>query len=214
MDLILFAAAGTGFLSLLIKLAMDISEGKPKKYSLIGMAICLVLLIVSLEMGPDETEVKQTEVEVEVEAGEEELDPEEVKEPEVNEEPVKEMSEETKIELDKAKIGISIRERIDAGDYRGAKRTKVTVNEDISEGNKGKYIALVYMELDITNTVKNNNKTMRVYSDDLVATLANEGHESIGSVAVFWDDHYNDRDVKYSYTHEEEGFRVDDIAGE
>ena len=53
---------------------------------------------------------------------------------------------------------------------------------------------------------------MRMYSDDLVATLANQGIDDISQVAIFWKDEYNDRDLKYAYEYRDGGFYITDIV--
>jgi len=55
---------------------------------------------------------------------------------------------------------------------------------------------------------------MRMYSDDMVATLANQGVNDVSEAVVFWEDDYNNRTVKYAYEFMNGAFYVADIAGE
>ena len=55
---------------------------------------------------------------------------------------------------------------------------------------------------------------MKMYSDDLVATLAKKGITDISEAAIFWEDEYNNRNVKYAYEYKDGEFYIEDIAGE
>jgi hypothetical protein len=44
--------------------------------------------------------------------------------------------------------------------------------------------------------------------------LANQGFEDITEAAIFWQDDYNNRSVKYAYEYRDGGFFISDIAGE
>jgi len=109
----------------------------------------------------------------------------------------------------------AIRSRIDEGKYNNAKLDKITINNDYgSDSPEDYFIALVYFVFDIKNTRATGNEVMRMYSDDLVATLANQGIEDITEAAIFWQDDYNNRSVKYAYEYRDGGFFISDIAGE
>ena len=68
----------------------------------------------------------------------------------------------------------AIRARIDEGVYKNTKLDRITVNENLGTEEDGDYIALVYLIFDIKNTKETGNEVMRMYSDDLAATLADQ----------------------------------------
>lgn len=132
--------------------------------------------------------------------------------------PVEEHEVESEKEIEqvvdrKSKIEKAIRDRIDDGDYLSAKLTKININDNLG-ADDGTCIALIYFDFDIKNTRNTANEMMRMYSDDLVATLANQGITDISEAAVFWKDDYNNRNVKYAYEYRNGNFYVADIAGE
>ncbi len=55
---------------------------------------------------------------------------------------------------------------------------------------------------------------MKMYSNDLMASLAKKGITDISEAAIFWEDKYNNRNVKYSYEYKDGNFYITDIAGE
>lgn len=114
----------------------------------------------------------------------------------------------------KSEIENAIKSRIDDGKYRTANLDKIIINENLGQGVEGTYIALVYFKFDIMNTRETGNKVMRMYSDDLAATLANKGIKDVAEIAIFWEDDYNKRNVKYAYEYKNGNFYVMDIAGE
>ncbi len=108
-----------------------------------------------------------------------------------------------------------IRIRIDEGDYLSAELTEIRINQDMGyEGPDTLFIALIYFDYTISNTRDTANEMMRMYSDDLVATLANKGVQDVSEAAVFWKDDYNNRNLKYAYDYRDGGFYISDIAGE
>ena len=64
------------------------------------------------------------------------------------------------------------------------------------------------------NTHETANEMMKMYSDDLVATIAKKGIQDISEVAVFWEDNYNNRNLKHAYEYRNGGFYVTDVMGE
>ncbi|WP_313758567.1 hypothetical protein [Tissierella sp.] len=112
----------------------------------------------------------------------------------------------------KKDIEKAIKNRVEDGDYKNAKLDKITINEDLGSEEDGLYIALVYFTFDIRNKKETGNELMRMYSDDLVATLADKGIEDISEAAIFWVDDYNNRNLKYAYGYKDGGFYIMDIA--
>jgi hypothetical protein len=108
----------------------------------------------------------------------------------------------------------AIQERIDEGDYRNAEPTQIRVNRNMGDDENETYIALVNFDFTISNRIETGNDVMGLYSDDLAATLANKGFENIAEIAIFWDDEYNDRNLKYAYKFKDGSFYVSDIAEE
>lgn len=125
----------------------------------------------------------------------------------VNNEPEKDLTEAEKIE----KI---IRDRVIEKEYRKVEINEITINENLGTEEDGDYIALVYLDFNVMNPEGTGNKMMRMYSDDLVANLANSGIDTVCEAAVFWKDDYNNRNLKYAYEYENGGFYITDIAGE
>ncbi|GAA0735730.1 hypothetical protein [Clostridium oceanicum] len=114
----------------------------------------------------------------------------------------------------KSEIKTSIKDTFNNGDYTNAKLTSITINENLGTDVSNDYIALVYLKFDIKNRRKTGNKVMRMYSDDLVAKLADQGITDISEAAIFWEDEYNSRSVKYAYEYKNKGFYIMDVAGE
>lgn len=218
----LFIIGVLGFIGSIVLLILSFVRKKPKKTALIVLFVSVILMFTGLLMdnGDDTPEVAD-EPKEEVEENQEiedEEDTEEVEEP-VEEEP--EVEEETEssepevAELDrKVAIKSAIKSRINDGDYKNTDMDRITINDNMGDAEGETYIALVYLEFDIKNRRKTANEMMRMYSDDLAATLANKGIEDIAEIAIFWEDHYNNRDVKYAYEYEDGEFYIMDIAGE
>ncbi|MCT4507900.1 MAG: hypothetical protein N4A48_03940 [Tepidibacter sp.] len=114
----------------------------------------------------------------------------------------------------KSEIETAVRNEFSNGDYLNVKLSKITINENLGTEASDDYIALIYLKFDVKNTRKTGNNVMRMYSDDLVAKLANQGIADISESAIFWEDEYNERDVKYAYEYKNGGFYIMDIAGE
>lgn len=173
-----------------------------KKRTWVIGAIVLFLLIGLFGSSDETEEVADSQDEVPaVEVATQETGPEE--KPKPKKEPT-----------EKEKIDKAIRGRVGDGDYRGVKLNKVTVNDNLGIDEDGYYIALVYLTFEVKNFEKTANKMMRKYSDDLVATLANKGFTNISEAAVFWEDEYNNRNLKYAYYFRDGSFYVMDTAGE
>jgi hypothetical protein len=105
-----------------------------------------------------------------------------------------------------------IEDRIQEGEYLNTTLDKVTINDDLGNEEEGYYIALVYLEFDIMNSEKTGNEVMKMYSDDLVSTIANKGVEDISEFVVFWEDEHNDRSLKYAYEYKDGGFYIADVV--
>lgn len=130
----------------------------------------------------------------------------ETKPKEANSEPTKEIvNVEQEEELTEAeKIEKVIRDRIAEKEYRKVEIDRIAINENMADD--GTYIALVYLDFNVMNTIKTGNDMMRMYSDDIVARLGEIGIENVGEAAVFWKDGYNDRSLKYAYEYRNGNF--------
>lgn len=125
-------------------------------------------------------------------------------------EPHEEVKEETKKEKAEKAIQSVINKR--KPDYKDLRIDRLTVNEDMgTDDNDDDYIVLVYSTWTKMNTVKTSNEILRVYSDDMAASIASEGITNVNEVAVFIDDDYNKRSVKYHYTFNGTGFIKDEV---
>ncbi|MCT4593186.1 MAG: hypothetical protein N4A57_02780 [Anaeromicrobium sp.] len=122
---------------------------------------------------------------------------------------------ESKRKVDReSEIETTIRDKFYSEDYTNAKLSSITINENLGTDTSDDYIALVYIKFDIKNSRETGNKIMRMYSDDLVAKVAELGITDISEAAIFWEDEYNSRSVKYSYEYKNDEFYIMDIAGE
>lgn len=102
---------------------------------------------------------------------------------------------------------------INEGDYLNTTVNEVTLNDNMGN-DEGGYILLVRGTFDIKNSRESGNDVLRMYSNDLMGTLAKEGVEDIIESAIFWRDDYNNRTVKYSYEYKDGQFEIYDVMGE
>lgn len=122
---------------------------------------------------------------------------------------------ETSEEGRKGEIELTVLNRINDGDYTFAVLDEITINNNYgSDDPDNNFILLVYFIYDTKNTKSTGNDLMRMYSDDLVATIAEQGFDDINEAAIFWEDDYNNRSVKYAYEYKNNGFYISDIADE
>ncbi len=110
---------------------------------------------------------------------------------------------------DAEQIEWAIRARIEEGTYRNVNLDRVEVNANLGTEDDGDYIALVYLVFNTKNTISTGNDVMRMYSDDLVATLA-EQFSNVAQAAIFWQDDYNSRNLKYAYEYQDGNFYLTD----
>lgn len=222
MDLLLFVVGILGFGISLVLLIISFVKKRPKKIMLIGLVVSVVMVFTGLLMDPtddleDVAESPNQEVEKDVEDDldikETETDLGEIKEEEPKEKTEEEIEKE-RVAGRKRELKRDIESRINEGEYTSAKLDKITINNNLGDEEGETYIALVYLKFDIKNRRKTANEMMKMYSDDLAATLANKGIKDIAEIAIFWEDEYNDRNVKYAYEYEDGQFFVTDIAGE
>lgn len=221
MDMLLFFIGVLGFIGSLVLLVINLIKKKSKKTALIALIVSVVLVFVGLLMDPvvETPDVADEPIEEELEEDEPEEDEEvtddEIVEHEVEEKEVEEEEPKKEVVVDRnAEIKSAIKSRINEGDYNNTNLDSITVNDNLGDEGGETYIALVYLEFDIKNRRKTANEIMKMYSDDLAATLANKGIKDIAEIAIFWEDEYNDRNVKYAYEYKDGQFFVIDIAGE
>ncbi|NMB42369.1 MAG: hypothetical protein GX996_10630 [Firmicutes bacterium] len=124
------------------------------------------------------------------------------------------MKEKTEQTIATSGIKSSIQSIIDNAEYKNTLVDKIVINENLGTDTQGDYIALIYLVYDIKNTTKTGNEIMRMYSDDLVATMAPKSTTSISEATIFWEDEYNNRTVKYAYEYKDGGFYLTDVMGE
>lgn len=169
-----------------------------KRVAFVAVAVVLVLLLLMgcAAEGVDDSGVQRHE---EAEGGPGMIDSEE---PEI----------ENLCEVDR--IRLLVETIIDEAGYKNTVIEKITVNENLSTEEPNDYIALIYLAFDIKNTRETGNKMMRMYSDDMAATMADKGMSNIGEASVFWKDEHNSRTVKYAYEYRDGGFYLVDVMGE
>ncbi len=114
----------------------------------------------------------------------------------------------------KAEIYDIVLSRIESGDYLNATITDIKLNDNLGTDTEGDYILLVYGSFDVKNSKETGNKLLRMYADDLMASVAGEGVTEVIEGAVFWEDDYNNRTVKYAYEFEDGNFIITDVMGE
>ncbi|MEY8304162.1 hypothetical protein [Anaerosalibacter bizertensis] len=119
------------------------------------------------------------------------------------------------LEVDrKSELETTVKNIIKNGDYNKVAIEDITINDDMGRDEEGYYIALIRLKFGPKNRINTANEMMRMYSDDIVATLANKGIEDISEAVVFWEDEYNNRSLKYAYEFKDGKFYVMDIMGE
>lgn len=114
----------------------------------------------------------------------------------------------------KAEIYDIVLSRIESGDYLNATITEIKLNDNMGDPADGDFILLVYGSFDIKNSKETGNKILRMYADDLMASVAGEGVTEVIGGAVFWEDDYNNRTVKYAYEFKDGNFIITDVMGE
>ncbi len=117
-------------------------------------------------------------------------------------------TEETVALTEKEQIEKILRERIEE-EYYNTVIDGITVNDDLGTEKENDYIALVYLTWNTRNSGKLSKTVLKMYSDDLAATLA-EGNDSVQEIAVFWTVPYLNDKAKCSYERVPNGFRVMD----
>lgn len=98
-------------------------------------------------------------------------------------------------------------ERIE--EYHNAVIDRITINDDLGTEEENDYIALVYLTWNTKNSGKLSKEMLKMYSDDLAATLANE-NDTVQEIAIFWTVPYLNDTAKCSYERVPDGFVVMD----
>lgn len=86
-------------------------------------------------------------------------------------------------------IQSSIRSHVEK-EYKDTKVESITVNNDS--------IALIHLTWDTKNTEETTKKMLRMYSDDLAATMSAK-YDNLTEIAVFWKSTYLSKDYKWHY---------------
>ncbi len=82
--------------------------------------------------------------------------------------------------------------------YSGTTVDSITLNEDYGTDKEGDYIALINLTWTVKNKGEMSKKVLKMYSDDLAATVASEC-PNIQEIAIFWTVPYLNADAKCSY---------------
>lgn len=102
------------------------------------------------------------------------------------------------VEEPMASIERVIRGRIN-DKYTYSDISRITINENLGTDAEGDYIALVYITWTQKNSGKTSKEVLKLYSDDLAATIAQEC-DDIQEIAIFWTVPYlNNANAKCSY---------------
>lgn len=81
----------------------------------------------------------------------------------------------------------------------------IDINDDLGTDKDGDYIVLVRLTWNQKNSGKTSKEMLKMYSDDLAATLA-PANSSINEVAVFWTVPYLNADAKCAYERKDDAF--------
>lgn len=108
---------------------------------------------------------------------------------------------------EKEQIEKILTERIE--EYHNAVIDRITINDDLGTEDENDYIALVYLTWNTKNGGKLSKEMLKMYSDDLAATLANE-NDTVREIAIFWTVPYLNDTAKCSYERVPDGFVVMD----
>lgn len=177
MDLIMFLIGVLGLGISILKILYDIVNKNPKKIGLIGIATSVTLCITGITMRDlgynKHNEIDYTNYTNRTTSTYTET-----------------VTSDRKTEIEKY-----IRDRIGEGDYDKVEIETITINNNLSIEEQSYYIALIYLDFKAKNGTKTANEMMKMYSDDLVATLADEGIKDISEVSIFLKDEYNNRDL-------------------
>jgi len=106
-------------------------------------------------------------------------------------------------------IRISIDSHV-SSEYDKTSVDRITINDDYGKGSG--YIALVYLTWNVQNRAETTKKMLRMYSDDLAATIAKE-YSSVNEIAIFWTVPYlTNNTSKWAYSCEGGGAYCTDIV--
>lgn len=88
---------------------------------------------------------------------------------------------------------------------------KITINDDLGTGSG--YIALVYLTWNVKNSADTSKKMLKMYSDDLAATVAGK-YADVHEISVFWKVPYlTDQTSKWQYSCKEgNAFLTDNVV--
>jgi hypothetical protein len=114
---------------------------------------------------------------------------------------------EPEVLTEKEQIEKILTERIE--EYHNAVIDRITINDDLGTEDENDYIALVYLTWNTKNSGKLSKEMLKMYSDDLAATLANE-NDTVQEIAIFWTVPYLNDTAKCSYERVPDGFVVMD----
>lgn len=103
-----------------------------------------------------------------------------------------------------ATIEQAIRSRV-AEKYTFTDIDRITINEDLGTELPGDYVALIYVTWTQSNSGKTSKEVLKLYSDDLAATLA-DTCPNVQELAVFWTVPYlENASAKCSYERRNDG---------
>ena len=114
---------------------------------------------------------------------------------------------EPEVLTEKEQIEKILTERIE--EYHNSVIDRITINDDLGTEDENDYIALVYLTWNTKNSGKLSKEMLKMYSDDLAATLANE-NDTVQEIAIFWTVPYLNDTAKCSYERVPDGFVVMD----
>ena len=89
-------------------------------------------------------------------------------------------------DVEKVSIEKTIKDRV-SENYTQTTVDRISINDDLgTESNQNDWVVLVYLTWDVHNSGETSEKVLRMYSDDLAASLAKE-YENIQEIACFWE---------------------------
>lgn len=90
---------------------------------------------------------------------------------------------------------------------------RIEINENYGTDAYGDYVALVYLTWNVKNSAGTTTDMLRMYSDDLAATIGTD-LLNIEEVAIFWTVPYLNASGKWAYSRKGEGmYKTDEVIG-
>ncbi|MBR4554412.1 MAG: hypothetical protein IKO27_02340 [Ruminococcus sp.] len=104
----------------------------------------------------------------------------------------------------KGEIERIIRDRISSKFDDQTTISSITINEDAGTETTDDYIVLLNLKWDQKNSASTSKEVIKMYSEDLVATVGNNSSK-VQEIAIFWEVSYLNTTAKLSYERKNNG---------